>query len=173
MRQSLIWRGWGCVLAAQINVDSMPLGPDNPHGVGFVATETEFSREQEAIREVDPRRSRVWKIKNEASRNVNTGAYDALFDACLAPCPLQSAACMHPNPLLISQVVHSHQAALPPCSASCSVDCLQCPTVSHSVCEGSLTPLQCLMQRGLLAVPHSVPQCLRRQCGCSGSVHPG
>ena len=52
----------------------MPLGPDNPHGVGFVATETEFRSEQEAIREVDTRRSRVWKIKNEHSRNVNTGA---------------------------------------------------------------------------------------------------
>ena len=64
------WNG----AAAQINVDSMPLGPDNPHGVGFVATETEFRTEQEAIREVDPRRSRVWKIKNEAARNVNTGS---------------------------------------------------------------------------------------------------
>ena len=57
-----------------MNCDSMPLGPDNPHGVGFVATETEFASEQEAIREVDPRRSRVWKVKNEHSRNANTGA---------------------------------------------------------------------------------------------------
>ena len=60
----------------------MPLGPDNPHGVGFVATETEFATEQEAIREVDPRRSRVWKIKNEHSRNVNSGAR-LIINACL------------------------------------------------------------------------------------------
>jgi lipoate synthase len=74
----------------------MPLGPDNPHGVGFVATETEFCREQEAIREVDPRRSRVWKIKNEASRNVNTGvcarAHAPFLSSFLAHA---SAACMH------------------------------------------------------------------------------
>ena len=44
-----------------------------PTGVGFVATETEFESEQEAIREVDPRRSRVWKIKNPHSRNSVTG----------------------------------------------------------------------------------------------------
>ena len=44
-----------------------------PAGVGFVATETEFESEQEAIREVDPRRSRVWKIKNPHSRNSVTG----------------------------------------------------------------------------------------------------
>lgn len=43
-------------------------------GVGFVATETEFNTEQEAIREVDPRRSRTWKIKNPHSRNIVTGA---------------------------------------------------------------------------------------------------
>ena len=42
-------------------------------GVGFCATETDFNTEQEAIREVDPRRSRVWKIKNPHSRNSVTG----------------------------------------------------------------------------------------------------
>ncbi len=45
-----------------------------PAGVGFVATETEFNSELEAIREVDPRRSRTWKIKNPHSRNIITGA---------------------------------------------------------------------------------------------------
>lgn len=58
----------------QVNCDSMPLGPNNPHGVGFTATETAFETELQAIREVDPRRSRVWKIKNEHSRNPITGA---------------------------------------------------------------------------------------------------
>ena len=49
------------------------MGACMPAGVGFVATETEFETEQEAIREVDPRRSRVWKIKNPNSRNSVTG----------------------------------------------------------------------------------------------------
>ncbi|BDA42557.1 Primary amine oxidase [Coccomyxa sp. Obi] len=57
----------------EVNCESMPLGPDNPHGVGFTATETAFETELQAIREVDPRRSRVWKIKNEHSRNPITG----------------------------------------------------------------------------------------------------
>lgn len=52
----------------------MPLGPDNPHGVGFVAMETEFATEREAIRCVDPARSRVWKIKNPRSLNPVSGA---------------------------------------------------------------------------------------------------
>ena len=63
-----------CPRAAQVNCDSMPLGPDNPHGVGFVATETEFETEREAIRCVDPMRSRVWKIKNPRSLNPVSGA---------------------------------------------------------------------------------------------------
>ena len=49
-------------------------------GVGFCATETEFNTEQEAIREVDPRRSRVWKIKNPHSRNTVTGTPVVLSD---------------------------------------------------------------------------------------------
>ena len=49
-------------------------------GVGFCATETEFNTEQEAIREVDPRRSRVWKIKNPHSHNSVTGRPVALSD---------------------------------------------------------------------------------------------
>ncbi len=53
----------------------MPLGPDNPNGVGFTATETPFETELQAVREVDPRRSRVWKIKNMHSRNSITGAF--------------------------------------------------------------------------------------------------
>lgn len=54
-------------------------------GVGFCATETEFNTEQEAIREVDPRRSRVWKIKNPHSRNSVTGKPVVSADTEIAP----------------------------------------------------------------------------------------
>ena len=54
-------------------------------GVGFCATETEFNTEQEAIREVDPPRSRVWKIKNPHSRNSVTGKPGVLSDTQIAP----------------------------------------------------------------------------------------
>jgi primary-amine oxidase len=75
---------WACQtecagLHAQVNCDTLPLGPENPHGVGFTATETGFESELQAIREVDPRRSRVWKIKNEFSRNPITGADSLLL----------------------------------------------------------------------------------------------
>ena len=52
--------------------------------MGFCATETEFNTEQEAIREVDPRRSRVWKIKNPHSRNSVTGKPVVLSDTEIA-----------------------------------------------------------------------------------------
>ena len=52
----------------------MPLGADNPYGVGWFGVETELETEQGAIREVDPRASRFWKIKNPRSRLPTTGA---------------------------------------------------------------------------------------------------
>lgn len=70
----------------QVNCESMPLGPDNPYGVGFTAKETEFETEQQAIREVDPRRSRVWKIKNPHSLNPITGKHLIPVYAQLPPC---------------------------------------------------------------------------------------
>ena len=51
----------------------MPLGPDNPYGVGFSADETEFQTEKQAIRMVNPSTSRIWKIKNPAKLNKMTG----------------------------------------------------------------------------------------------------
>ncbi len=63
-------------------------------GVGFVATETEFETEQEAIREVDPRSSRVWKIKNPHSRNSVTGEPPILLlETCSVPEALVGHAC--------------------------------------------------------------------------------
>jgi hypothetical protein len=52
----------------------MPLGPDNRYGVGWFGVETELETEQGAIREVDPRASRFWKVKNTHSRLPTTGA---------------------------------------------------------------------------------------------------
>ena len=57
----------------QINVSPMPLGPDNPYGVGFSADETEFQTEKQAIRMVNPSTSRIWKIKNPSKLNKMTG----------------------------------------------------------------------------------------------------
>ena len=51
----------------------MPLGPDNPYGVGFSADETEFQTEKQAIRMVNPSTSRIWKIKNPSKLNKMTG----------------------------------------------------------------------------------------------------
>lgn len=83
------------MLYVQVNCESMPLGPDNPYGVGFTAKETEFDTEQEAIREVDPRRSRVWKIKNPHSLNPITGER--------LPVPLILFGCYHINSMQKSQ----------------------------------------------------------------------
>ena len=70
-------------------------------GVGFVATETEFETEQEAIREVDPRSSRVWKIKNPHSRNSVTGEHSPLLTRPSSLCPRRSS-----GPCWQSQVLH-------------------------------------------------------------------
>lgn len=59
----------------QVNAVPMPLGADNPHGVGWFGVETELETEGGAIREVDPRASRFWKIKNPRSRLPTTGAH--------------------------------------------------------------------------------------------------
>ncbi len=40
----------------------MPLGPANPHGVGFDITQRVLQRESEAQRMCAPERSRVWKV---------------------------------------------------------------------------------------------------------------
>ena len=40
----------------------MPLGPRNPHGVGFDVVERVLESEQEAQRNCAPERSRVWKV---------------------------------------------------------------------------------------------------------------
>ena len=58
----------------QVNVESMPDGPENPHGVGFFHTETELRTELGAQRCIDVGKSRVWKIKNNRVTNPVSGA---------------------------------------------------------------------------------------------------
>eukprot|EP00884_Botryococcus_braunii_P004086 jgi/Botrbrau1/13679/Bobra.0378s0010.1 len=58
----------------EINCESMPVGPDNPYGVGFVALETVLETEKQAQRTIDPYKSRCWKVVNYNSRNRVTGS---------------------------------------------------------------------------------------------------
>lgn len=58
----------------QMNVESMPEGPDNPFNVGFVARERPLRTEAEAQRMADVATSRYWKIKNPRSINPLNGA---------------------------------------------------------------------------------------------------
>ena len=60
--------------AVQVDVEPMPEGPENPHNVGFVAKERILRTEQEAMRDGDLAKSRVWKIKNPNSINPLNGA---------------------------------------------------------------------------------------------------
>lgn len=52
----------------------MPDGPANPFGVGFCATETVLNTEQQAQRNGNPAKSRIWKVKNPNSLNRMNGA---------------------------------------------------------------------------------------------------
>jgi len=56
-----------------VNVESLLDGPQNPHGVGFVANETVLRSEKEAQRMGDLNTSRIWKIKNPNSINPLNG----------------------------------------------------------------------------------------------------
>src|SRR5207244_2295179 len=44
-------------------------GPDNPWGNAWRSVATRLDTEQQAIRDIDPARSRVWKIVNPQRRN--------------------------------------------------------------------------------------------------------
>ena len=59
--------------AAQVNVEAMPDGPDNPYGNGFIAVETDLTSELKAQRVCDPSKGRMWKVKNPESLNPITG----------------------------------------------------------------------------------------------------
>ena len=72
-----------------MNCEPEPLGPENPHAIGFCAKETELTHELAAIRNVNTESSRIWKIKNESVRNRLTGG---AVDAWLAY-PVRAGEC--------------------------------------------------------------------------------
>ncbi|MEB3371592.1 primary-amine oxidase [Saccharopolyspora mangrovi] len=56
-------------LVEEIEVQRVPMGPDNPRGNAFTQKRTPLRRESEAQRLADNRAGRVWHITNPASRN--------------------------------------------------------------------------------------------------------
>ena len=55
--------------ASEINFDAAPRGDDNPHGNAILTTETVFSSELEAQRDIDARRARYWRVLNPNMAN--------------------------------------------------------------------------------------------------------
>ncbi|MEY2470869.1 MAG: primary-amine oxidase [Actinomycetota bacterium] len=58
----------------ELNVEQQPTSLDNPLGNAFAPTATLLANESAAQRDVDPARSRVWKIVNPNVINAATGA---------------------------------------------------------------------------------------------------
>jgi Cu2+-containing amine oxidase len=54
--------GGRALSVVEIDAEPMPLGPANPHGVGFVTRETLLETEQQAQRMCAPEKSRAWKV---------------------------------------------------------------------------------------------------------------
>jgi primary-amine oxidase len=60
----------GCVNEVhEVDADPLPPGPENPWMNAFRAKATRLDTEQRAQREIDPTRSRTWRIVNPQSRN--------------------------------------------------------------------------------------------------------
>jgi primary-amine oxidase len=53
----------------EVNMVSVPSGPQNPHGNAFLAEETLFKTEQEAQRRVNSPSARFWRIINPGKKN--------------------------------------------------------------------------------------------------------
>ncbi|MDT3425806.1 primary-amine oxidase [Paenibacillus forsythiae] len=53
----------------EVNTSSMPPGPDNPYENGFIPVSTQLKTETEAVRDMDIRSSRYWKIVNPNKKN--------------------------------------------------------------------------------------------------------
>jgi primary-amine oxidase len=54
---------------SELHTESIPAGPENPHGNAFSQVETPLRRESEAQQLVDPLRARSWKVENPSVRN--------------------------------------------------------------------------------------------------------
>jgi len=53
----------------EMNAEAEPLGPENPRGTVFRSVATQLRCESEAQRDVDPRKSRYWKVVNPTVAN--------------------------------------------------------------------------------------------------------
>lgn len=53
----------------EVNTETDPIGPENPHGAGFRAVETPLTHELGAQRDVNTASARYWRIVNPAVRN--------------------------------------------------------------------------------------------------------
>lgn len=54
----------------EVNSEAVPVGPENPHGNAWRATETLLASESQARRRVDPLVGRYWKVVNPDIRNA-------------------------------------------------------------------------------------------------------
>ena len=54
----------------EVDTESVPLGPENPHGNAFRTVTTRLDSERDARRVIDPLRARFWTIVNESVRNA-------------------------------------------------------------------------------------------------------
>jgi primary-amine oxidase len=53
----------------EVNTQSVPQGPENPHGNAFIAKVTPLRKESEARRNTNPLTSRFWRIANPEHKN--------------------------------------------------------------------------------------------------------
>jgi len=54
---------------SEMNFSAAPVGPDNLHGNAILSEETLFTKEQQAQRETDARKSRYWRVLNPNVQN--------------------------------------------------------------------------------------------------------
>ena len=54
---------------SEMNFSAAPVGPDNPYGNAILSEETRFTKEQQAQRETDARKSRYWRVLNPNVKN--------------------------------------------------------------------------------------------------------
>lgn len=84
----------------EVEAAPMPLGPGNPHGIGFDVTERVLRTEQEAQRNCAPERSRVWKARLPLRWLAGLPcccARGCLADACAGAGPLHASRRLPPN----------------------------------------------------------------------------
>ncbi len=53
----------------EVDVEPVPPGPDNEYGNAFTSVSRVLDRESNAKREIDPAKSRTWRLTNPSSRN--------------------------------------------------------------------------------------------------------